>query len=51
MINVLYQMAREERKLPFYIIKDLFEFIDKRQDSVIDLNEWQDVFDKKISFS
>jgi Ca2+-binding EF-hand superfamily protein len=49
LINTLYQMAREEKRLPFYIIKDLFEFIDKRQDQAIDLTEWMDVFDLKFN--
>ena len=29
---------------PFSIIKDLFEFIDKKQDGVITMDEWMDSF-------
>ena len=29
---------------PFAIIKDLFEFIDKKQDNVLTLDEWMDAF-------
>lgn len=29
---------------PYSIIKDMFEYIDKRKDGIIDMNEWMDVF-------
>ncbi len=31
---------------PYVIIKDIFDYFDKRRDGVIDLNEWMDVFAK-----
>ncbi|EGR32182.1 hypothetical protein IMG5_093060 [Ichthyophthirius multifiliis] len=31
---------------PFSIIKDMFEYIDKKRDGVLDLTEWMDVFSK-----
>ena len=43
MIETLFRLAREEVP-PFAIIKDLFEFIDKRRDDQIDLSEWMDTF-------
>ncbi|CAK76335.1 unnamed protein product (macronuclear) [Paramecium tetraurelia] len=45
MIEMLYRLATEEVP-PFAIIKDLFEFIDKRRDGHIDLTEWMDAFSK-----
>lgn len=45
MIEMLYRLATEEIP-PFAIIKDLFEFIDKRRDGQIDLTEWMDAFSK-----
>ncbi|KAM3134464.1 hypothetical protein pb186bvf_013430 [Paramecium bursaria] len=45
MIEMLYRLATEEIP-PFAIIKDLFEFIDKRRDGQIDLTEWMDAFAK-----
>lgn len=29
---------------PYSILKDMFEYIDKRRDGIIDMNEWMDVF-------
>lgn len=29
---------------PYSIIKDMFEYIDKRRDGIIDMTEWMDVF-------
>ena len=29
---------------PYSIIKDLFDFLDKKRDGVLDLTEWMDVF-------
>lgn len=29
---------------PYTITKDLFEYIDKRRDGIIDMTEWMDVF-------
>ncbi len=31
---------------PYSIVKDLFEYFDKRRDGVIDQNEWMDTFSK-----
>lgn len=45
MIEMLYRLATEDVP-PFAIIKDLFEFIDKRRDGHIDLTEWMDAFSK-----
>ena len=42
---MLYRLATEEIP-PFAIIKDLFEFIDKRRDGHLDLTEWMDAFCK-----
>lgn len=42
---MLYRLATEEIP-PFAIIKDLFEFIDKRRDGLLDLTEWMDAFSK-----
>lgn len=41
----MYNLAGEDVP-PFAIIKDLFEFIDKRRDGVLDLTEWMDAFSK-----
>lgn len=43
LIEAVFRLAREENP-PFAIIKDLFEFIDKRRDGFIDLTEWMDAF-------
>ncbi|CAD8069030.1 unnamed protein product [Paramecium sonneborni] len=45
MIEMLYRLATEDIP-PFAIIKDLFEFIDKRRDGHLDLTEWMDAFSK-----
>ena len=45
MIEMLYRLATEDIP-PFAIIKDLFEFIDKRRDGLLDLTEWMDAFSK-----
>lgn len=45
LIDQLYRLAGEEVP-PFAIIKDLFEFIDKRRDGLLDLTEWMDAFSK-----
>jgi len=29
---------------PYTIIKDMFNFLDKKRDGIIELNEWMDVF-------
>lgn len=42
---MLYRLATEDIP-PFAIIKDLFEFIDKRRDGLLDLTEWMDAFSK-----
>jgi len=38
-------MANEDEP-PYNIVKDLFEYIDKRRDNMIDLTEWMDTFNK-----
>lgn len=43
LIETLFRLAREDVP-PYAIIKDLFEFIDKRRDDQIDLAEWMDTF-------
>lgn len=39
----LYRLGGKE-KPAHCIIKDVFEYIDKRRDGVIDLREWMDAF-------
>ena len=38
-------MANEDEP-PYNIVKDLFEYIYKRMDNLIDLTEWMDTFNK-----
>jgi hypothetical protein len=38
-------LANEEVP-PYSIIKDLFDYFDKRRDNLIDMSEWMDVFSK-----
>lgn len=45
LVEALYNLANED--IPqFAIIKDIFQFIDKRRDGVIDLTEWMDAFSR-----
>lgn len=42
-INVLYKLKKEET-LSFGVVRDLFEFIDIRQDGFLDIHEWMQTF-------
>ena len=43
LIEYVYQKNGEQQPV-FAVVKELFDFIDRRQDGVIDINEWMQSF-------